>query len=71
MVQVLKREGQDGEVSNERALRVYKRLAEREGVVVRFRGNEVGCEGCLRITVGTKTECEEVLRKLREVLQEE
>ncbi|KAL7414996.1 pyridoxal phosphate-dependent transferase [Mrakia frigida] len=68
VVQILGKEG--GKVDNERANEVYLRLARREGVVVRFRGKEVGCEGCLRVTVGTREECEVVLRRLREVLAE-
>lgn len=38
------------------AMDIYKHLAEISGVVVRFRGNELGCLGCLRITVGTPEE---------------
>ncbi|KAH9252571.1 hypothetical protein BASA81_009530 [Batrachochytrium salamandrivorans] len=38
---------------NDVAYMVYKTLAETEGVVVRFRGNELGCVGCIRITIGT------------------
>ena len=45
-----------GQPDNHRAFEVYKRLAEKEGVVVRFRGNEIGCEGCLRVTVGSVEE---------------
>jgi histidinol-phosphate aminotransferase len=51
-----------------RAQRVYKTLAEREGVVVRYRGSELGCSGCLRITVGTEEENTVVIKKLEEVL---
>lgn len=51
-----------------RAQRVYKALAEEEGVVVRYRGSEPGCAGCLRITVGTVEENATVVAKLREVL---
>lgn len=55
---------------NVRAKEVYLRLATKEKVVVRFRGNEVGCAGALRITVGTREECEVVLQRLEEVLSE-
>lgn len=55
--------------SSTRANVVYKSLAEEKGVVVRFRGNELGCEGALRITVGTEEENAEVLKKLEEALQ--
>jgi histidinol-phosphate aminotransferase len=54
---------------NARAQRVYRALAEAEGVVVRFRGLEPGCAGCLRITVGTEAENELVLAKLKDVLE--
>jgi len=56
-----------GKPSNGVALRVYEQLAEKRGVVVRFRGKELWCEGCLRITVGTE---EEVDRFLKEITSE-
>ncbi|KAI7071462.1 histidinol-phosphate aminotransferase, partial [Hortaea werneckii] len=59
-----------GAPSNEVALQVYERLAETRGVVVRFRGKETGCFGCLRITVGTEQEVSRFLKELREVLEE-
>lgn len=65
MAQVTK----DGKPSNERAVSVYKNMAEHRGVVVRYRGSEVGCEGCLRITVGTEEEVAAVLKQLGELLQ--
>lgn len=46
-------------------------MAREDKVVVRYRGNEVGCEGCLRITVGTREECEEVVRRLGKLLKED
>jgi histidinol-phosphate aminotransferase len=57
-----------GEPSNEVALQIYERLAESRGVVVRFRGKEPGCFGCLRITVGTETEVTRFLREIESVL---
>ena len=69
VVPVLEKDGgASGRPDNVRALKVYKTLAESEGVVVRFRGGEMGCEGCLRITVGSEEETAEVLKKLRELL---
>ncbi|KAI7249678.1 hypothetical protein KC352_g13046 [Hortaea werneckii] len=59
-----------GAPSNEVALQVYERLAETRGVVVRFRGKEAGCFGCLRITVGTEQEVSRFLAELRGVLEE-
>ena len=55
--------------SSSRANKIYRALAEEHGVVVRFRGNEPGCAGCLRITVGTEEENTAVLRKLEEVMR--
>lgn len=62
--------GTDGRPNNERALKVYKSLAEENGVVVRFRGKEPGCDGCLRITVGTQAEIRVVIERLQKVLRE-
>ena len=71
LVEILDKPKQEGgQVSNETALAVYERLAETKGMVVRFRGNEPGCLGCLRITVGTKEEVDRLLEKLQEALQE-
>jgi len=59
---------QDAKPDSERAHKVYKFLAESCGVVVRYRGNEPGCVGCLRITVGTEEENTELIKRLEEVL---
>jgi len=58
----------NGKPSNEVALKVYETLAENRGVVVRFRGKEIGCMGCLRITVGTKEEVDRFLKEIESVL---
>ncbi|KAI8053271.1 pyridoxal phosphate-dependent transferase [Syncephalis plumigaleata] len=55
------------EPDSQRAERIYRWMAN-EGVVVRYRGNELGCAGCLRITVGTPTETDATLTKLSEAL---
>jgi histidinol-phosphate aminotransferase len=68
LVQILDAEG--GKPDNPTALAVYETMAGQRGVVVRFRGKEHGCEGCLRITVGTEKEVERFLTELRLVLQE-
>lgn len=68
LLQILNKESKKPD--NTRANRIYKELAENRGLVIRFRGNEIGCEACVRITVGTREECEAVLSKLEEVLGE-
>ncbi|KAJ3776434.1 histidinol-phosphate aminotransferase [Lentinula raphanica] len=68
MVPVLSKDG--SRPDNVRAQKVYKSLAEENGVVVRFRGNEPGCEGCLRITVGSEEENATVIRELELVLNQ-
>lgn len=59
-----------GNPDNVTALAVYESLAEGKGVVVRFRGKEHGCLGCLRITVGTEEEVTRFLNSLRKTLGE-
>ncbi|KAF5712698.1 histidinol-phosphate aminotransferase [Fusarium mundagurra] len=59
-----------GEPDNTVALAVYEKLAEVKGVVVRFRGKEHGCQGCLRITVGTDAEVTRFLESLKTTLAE-
>ncbi|KAG7416003.1 pyridoxal phosphate-dependent transferase [Fusarium sp. MPI-SDFR-AT-0072] len=59
-----------GEPDNTVALAVYEKLAEGKGVVVRFRGKEHGCQGCLRITVGTDAEVTRFLESLKTTLAE-
>jgi histidinol-phosphate aminotransferase len=61
LVEILNKAGTPDNVA---ALKVYEKLAENKGVVVRFRGKEHGCLGCLRITIGTE---EEVTRFLKEI----
>ncbi|KAI1352912.1 histidinol-phosphate aminotransferase [Xylaria sp. FL0043] len=60
----------EGKPDNTTALAVYERLAENRGVVVRFRGKEHGCLGCLRITVGTEAEVTRFLESLEKTLAE-
>lgn len=59
-----------GKPDNKTALEVYETMAGKRGVVVRFRGKEVGCAGCLRITVGTEKEVDRFLEEIRSVLQQ-
>ncbi|KAK0540137.1 histidinol-phosphate transaminase [Tilletia horrida] len=53
---------------SKRAGWVYKKMAEEQGLVVRNRASEMGCAGCLRITVGTKAECERCVELMCELL---
>lgn len=47
------------------AKRVYYELATKAGVVIRFRGTEPGCTGCLRITVGTPEENTTLIKEFK------
>lgn len=53
--------------SNVDAFKLYKTMAS-NGVVVRYRGGELHCQNCLRITVGTPSENDELLRQIRELV---
>lgn len=68
LVQML--DGEGGKPDNPTALAVYETMAGQRGVVVRFRGKEHGCEGCLRVTVGTEKEVDRFLTELTSVLQQ-
>ncbi|RKF55646.1 Histidinol-phosphate aminotransferase [Golovinomyces cichoracearum] len=59
-----------GKANNATALNVYERLAKETFVVVRFRGKENGCNGCLRITIGTDAEVTALLEKLTDVINQ-
>ncbi len=45
---------------------IYEKLTER-AVIVRYRGDEPRCENCLRITVGTRYENDQLLNALKEL----
>ncbi|KAN0062690.1 histidinol-phosphate transaminase [Thecaphora frezii] len=55
--------------SNEVAQLIYKRMAEERGLVVRNRAKDLGCEGCLRITVGTEEDNRRCIALMRELLE--
>lgn len=67
VVPILNRE--TGEPDNERSQKVYKTMAESEKVVIRYRGSELGCKGCIRITVGSAEENRVLIERLKDVLQ--
>ncbi|KAJ1800202.1 histidinol-phosphate transaminase [Coemansia sp. RSA 2399] len=58
----------EGAVSNKIAKELYEEMAENQGLVVRYRGSDYGCEGCLRITVGTIDENKIVIDTMRKLL---
>jgi len=43
---------------------IYKRMADEGGVVSRYRGNELHCKECIRVTVGTPEENQAFLSQL-------
>ncbi|KAJ1883085.1 histidinol-phosphate transaminase [Coemansia sp. RSA 1722] len=61
----------NGCASNGIAKRLYTEMAENRGLVVRYRGGDYGCEGCLRITVGTPDENRVVIATMRALLDAE
>ncbi|CAB1113205.1 unnamed protein product [Ectocarpus sp. CCAP 1310/34] len=54
-------------VQVDHAQEIYKRMAN-NGVVVRFRGNELHCKDCLRVTVGTAEENNRLLELLEKTV---
>ncbi|KIW80645.1 histidinol-phosphate transaminase [Fonsecaea pedrosoi CBS 271.37] len=69
LVEILDKPREEGgQPDNVTALNVYETMAGQRGVVVRFRGKEYGCKGCLRITVGTEQEVDRFLKEIRSVL---
>lgn len=64
MVQVLK----DGKPDSPRASELYHTMAQEHGLMVRNRSAEIGCEGCLRISVGTPEENSRCVSLLKELL---
>ncbi|KAJ7201608.1 pyridoxal phosphate-dependent transferase [Mycena pura] len=67
VVPILANDG-SARADNDRAQRLYRLLAEENGVVVRYRGSEPGCEACLRITIGTEEEMKVAVGRIREIL---
>lgn len=60
----------EGRPCNKRSQAMYRWMAEKQGVVVRFRGNEIALEGCLRVSVGTESENLQVVEAMRKALSE-
>lgn len=46
---------------------LYKALADEAKIVVRYRGDQLNCEGCIRVTVGTPSENDALLHALDDI----
>lgn len=55
--------------NNTTAKKLYEKLAIESGVITRYRGNEPGCAGGLRITIGTKEENDILIREFNKHLK--
>ena len=53
----------------DKALEMYKTMADR-GVVTRFRGTEMHCDQCIRVTIGTEEENAKFLQLLQDTWNE-
>ena len=51
------------------ATRVYEALV-RQGIIVRNRNSMTGCQGCLRITIGTPEENNRLINTLKSITHE-
>ncbi|HKJ30934.1 MAG TPA: histidinol-phosphate transaminase [Balneolales bacterium] len=51
----------------ERALEVYQELAE-SGVIVRYRGGQIHCDNCIRVTIGRPEENDRFLSQLKKTV---
>jgi len=67
LVQVVNK---NGVPSSNRAHKIYKGMANNEKIVVRYRGNEYGCAGGLRITIGNQEENVILIEKFKKLLNE-
>ncbi len=47
---------------------IYRQLIDK-GIIVRFRGNELGCDNCLRVTIGSREENVKLINALKEILR--
>lgn len=54
---------------SQNAQAVYKQMADQRGVVTRYRGNEMHCDECIRVTIGTPEENVAFLEALQKSYQ--
>ncbi len=52
------------------ANKAFIRAMREHGILVRDRSRDPGCEGCVRITLGSREQTDRLLYVLRDVLQE-
>jgi histidinol-phosphate aminotransferase len=52
------------------AQQVYKLMADKGSVVTRYRGTELHCDECIRVTIGTPEENEAFLKQLQAMYEE-
>jgi histidinol-phosphate aminotransferase len=52
------------------AQQVYKHMADKGNVVTRYRGTELHCEGCIRVTIGTPAENAAFLKQIQATYKE-
>lgn len=67
LVEILNRQGKPCNIASNT---LYKNMATDDQVVVRFRGKELNCEGCLRISIGKEDENKVLIERLTKVLDE-
>jgi histidinol-phosphate aminotransferase len=47
---------------------VHQSMARKGDVVIRYRGRDLNCEGCLRVSIGSRTENDKFLQRIREYI---
>ena len=52
------------------AQEIYKKMATEKGVVIRYKGKDVHCKDCVRITVGTPEQNDIFLDILKKTIAE-
>lgn len=65
LVEILNRQGKPCNIASNT---LYKNMATDDQVVVRFRGKELNCEGCLRMSIGKEDENKVLIERLTKVL---
>lgn len=69
LVTILDSPSPQGKPDGKRAGMIYRRMAEERGLVVRNRSSDLGCDGCIRITVGTESENKTCIMLMQQLLE--